>query len=311
MNPLSTLQSPNIPIRVPAISLLILPPCPAPNTRGRCAEPGLNSAQRCRSCSTALPLPPLSSPAWPPSAGHGSGMEFAPGTNKGASQTCQNRRIWALLSPIALPTQTGAPRSLPGQLQILRDLRGARGPPGGPGIRRAVSAPTGEGGTLRPPGPARPAMATGQSPPGVPELSPGIHGSPQARDASRPRGVGTAPPSLPGGPRGCRAQPRDAECPPQSRDASRSCGTGSGSAPSPSPARGGAAAHPCHELGGLCARQTLPGVGSAQPEPPRQSLGTPRVSQSGLLARLPAFLRSLPLNSPKPINPCKLTPNLN
>lgn len=44
--PLSTLQPPAIPIQVPAISLSILAPCPAPDTRGRCAEPGLNSAQR-------------------------------------------------------------------------------------------------------------------------------------------------------------------------------------------------------------------------------------------------------------------------
>lgn len=65
---MSTLQSPNVPVQVPAISLFILPPCPAP---GRCAEPGLNSAHR-----WCQPLPPLSSPARPPSAGHRRGWSL-------------------------------------------------------------------------------------------------------------------------------------------------------------------------------------------------------------------------------------------
>lgn len=44
--PPSPLQSPDVPVQLPAISLLVLPPCPAPDPRARRAEPGLNSAQR-------------------------------------------------------------------------------------------------------------------------------------------------------------------------------------------------------------------------------------------------------------------------
>lgn len=97
-----------------------------------------------------------------------------------------------------------------------------------------------------------------------------------------------SPPILPGGRCGCRGQSRDLGCP--RRDpgsASRRCGTGSGSAPSPSPARGGAAAHPCHELGGLCARQALPGARLSPARTPRHSLGTSGVSRCDLRPKFP------------------------
>lgn len=132
----------------------------------------------------ALPLQPCPASAAGQQAAR---TEFAPGTNKDASQTCQNRRIWALLSPIAPhqgthPTQTGAPAlyldrykssgiggAAPASAELC-PLPRARGDPATPGAR-----PAGAGHRAEPP-----------APPGAPQLSPGIRGSPQPRDAPRP-----------------------------------------------------------------------------------------------------------------------------
>lgn len=212
-------------------------------------------------------------------------MEFAPGTNKDASQTCQNRRVWALLSPIALPSplteDTSHPNRCPQRFTWIgtnpQGSAGSAGTPGRPQHPPSRVRSHGGGGTLRPPGPARPAVGTGQSPPrrpGVPELSAGIHGSPQPPGCFPAAGSGQSPPPLPGGPCGSRAQPRDPGCSPP-KAGMLPGGAGPGAAPLPRPAQPGAEPPLIRAMSWAVSApaRPSPGLGSAQPEPPGRAWG--------------------------------------
>lgn len=209
-------------------------------------------------------------------------MQFAPATNKDASQTCQNTRIWALLSPSALPSPPAghashprAPKALlPGQVQILRDPRGARGPPGGPGIRRAASAPgAGWGTDAAGPG-ARPAGGGDRAEPPAPPGGP--RAQPRDPRISPPPGRGRAPRGCPGVPAapepslGIRDVPPVPGCFPAVRDRERLR-----SLAQPSPAQPGAEPPLIRAMSWAVSAlaRPSPGLGSAQPQPPGRACG--------------------------------------